>query len=343
MDKSRVYWVDFAKFMAILGVMTDHCRGILYTSDSVQYLSFYSVSVFIIMMGITTYWSYRNYDGNNIDKVKLKLIRIFRPYLVATFIYCCLRLSFEFDTFINRLVHFNASGPLYYVFLYIQLLIIAPVLIRIIPKNVCVWGLQELLFLVIIIFVSWIATNYTNIMNIYGGGGKLLGGTYLILLYIGMLMGKYIPKVNMNKIYDFIFFVVIIMLTVLCAYFIAGDKLHFDRFFPFGEGKNPPGVSLMVYSIFITVAVYFIWRLILNYKLVSRVFSAVSKIGKHTLYIFLYHSLIRDLIIYSHVVIDNIWLKRLIFIGLMIIGSIILELLFKCVYTFLLRCYWKSI
>lgn len=204
-------------------------------------------------------------------------------------------------------------------------------------------GLQELLFLVIIIFVSWIAINYTNIMNIYGGGGKLLGGTYLILLYIGMLMGKYIPKVNMNKIYDFIFFVVIIMLTVLCAYFIAGDKLHFDRFFPFGEGKNPPGVSLMVYSIFITVAVYFIWRLILNYKLVSRVFSAVSKIGKHTLYIFLYHSLIRDLIIYSHVVIDNIWLKRLIFIGLMIIGSIILELLFKCVYTFLLRCYWKSI
>lgn len=39
----------------------------------------------------------------------------------------------------------------------------------------------------VICIVAFLTTNYTNILDIYGGGGKLLGGTYLIAFWVGML------------------------------------------------------------------------------------------------------------------------------------------------------------
>ena len=48
MPKTRknVMWIDCAKFLAILGVLADHGKGILYEGETIQYISFFSVSVF---------------------------------------------------------------------------------------------------------------------------------------------------------------------------------------------------------------------------------------------------------------------------------------------------------
>ena len=57
MAKRNVVWIDCAKFLAILGVLVDHGKGILYEGESIQYLSFFSVSAFFFLSGMTSWYS----------------------------------------------------------------------------------------------------------------------------------------------------------------------------------------------------------------------------------------------------------------------------------------------
>lgn len=66
----RVYWVDVAKLLAVVAVIMDHTYGILYSNERVAYASYYSVSLFILMMGVTSYWSYSKNDKGVSEKIK---------------------------------------------------------------------------------------------------------------------------------------------------------------------------------------------------------------------------------------------------------------------------------
>lgn len=87
-SNNRAHWVDMAKLLAIVGVMIDHTNGVLYTNQSIAFSSYYSVSLFILVMGVTNYWSYKKVYGSAITKVYKGCWKIFRPYICATFIYC---------------------------------------------------------------------------------------------------------------------------------------------------------------------------------------------------------------------------------------------------------------
>lgn len=47
-EKNRVFWIDAAKFLAILAVLVDHTYGVLYENQNIAFGSFFSVSLFII-------------------------------------------------------------------------------------------------------------------------------------------------------------------------------------------------------------------------------------------------------------------------------------------------------
>ena len=128
-------WINIGKLIAIIAVLTDHLYGTLYSSEGLQRLSFYSVSLFILLMGVTTYWSFSKAICPIGKKVVQRIIGIIVPYAVAVFIYEIVKhKSFSFAEYINSLIHFNASGPHYYVLLYIQLLIVAPIVFYIINR-----------------------------------------------------------------------------------------------------------------------------------------------------------------------------------------------------------------
>ena len=80
-NNDRAHWVDMAKFLAIVGVMIDHTNGVLYTNQSIAFSSYYSVSLFILVMGVTNYWSYKKVYGSAITKVYKGCWKIFRPYI----------------------------------------------------------------------------------------------------------------------------------------------------------------------------------------------------------------------------------------------------------------------
>lgn len=132
--KVRYEWIDAAKFVAICAVILDHSCGTLYTRDSVQLFSFFSVSLFILLSGFTSYYSNkRHYSDNTVVYCLNRIKTVFLPYMAATAVYeCAADHRFNLYKYIIHLARFDASGPLYFVSFYIELIIISPFLYKLI-------------------------------------------------------------------------------------------------------------------------------------------------------------------------------------------------------------------
>lgn len=181
MDETSVkkfIWIDCAKALAIFAVLIDHTNGVLYHNSGIGVISFYSVSVFILVMGITTYISEMRYKDENVwDRIKKRIGKIFWPYAAATFVYSVAAdHMFHFENFINRLLHFNASSPFYYVFLYLQLIFVNAFLYQVIQKcnRVQYSGICKLAVGTVLLAAASFTTNYSNMLDIYGGGGQVV-------------------------------------------------------------------------------------------------------------------------------------------------------------------------
>ena len=285
-------WVYIAKGLAILAVMTDHSRNILYSNDRIQRLSYFSVSLFIIIMGVTTYWSYNNSRISLRKKVITRLWGILLPYFVANFLaYCLFNCSFNWDAYCYYALHFNIAGPYYYVLLYIQLVLISPVLFIVVKKLETFSKTKkiviEILVGLLLILFARISNDYTDIIGV--NAGRLLGGSYLLCFYGGILVGansdkiKKIPTI-IRKIYGMI--CIIAMLSM--GYALVSLGYIFDKPRLLGTDINPPGITLMLYA-FTIVLSFFAWSVEVE---IYKLFRLLDFLGKHTLYIFLYHILI---------------------------------------------------
>lgn len=63
-NHKTIKWIDCAKCLAILAVMTDHTNGILYTNQDIAYASYFSVSLFIIIAGMMSFLSNERHNLN---------------------------------------------------------------------------------------------------------------------------------------------------------------------------------------------------------------------------------------------------------------------------------------
>jgi len=347
-DTNRACWVDLAKVVAILCVLLDHLYGILYGSDRVAMLTKCSVSVFILMTGVTSYWSYSRFHGNALRKVKDNCWKIFRVYLVATLVYAIvMERQFHFGSFLNYVIHFNASGPFYYVLLYMQMVLIAPVVYAFLK-----WAdrnkyrvLLEFLGLVVTVYVSYWTMNYTNILDVYAGGGRVFGGTYLVMLYLGMLFGKYSSIIReMSIAVRGVAFAVLLVVTLLWWNFIATDYCAIDAKVPFGNGFNPPSISLAVYAILVSSTIFAFEKLVVKNAFCMGCLEKIAVFGKHTLYVFLYHKLFLDYVIpvFTENGVFAEWNNKiliLVYFVIMIGGSLLIEVVFEKIHRLLVVAY----
>lgn len=335
--KQPILWLNCAKLVAIFAVMTDHTNGILYTNPGVAWASYFAVSLFIIISGITSYMS-NSHSTLGWGKAYLRSVKkIFVAYLIASAI-CLMIKTHRFDliSYLNCLVHFNASLPLYYVFLYLQLMLVSRLLFEILqycPRNKKGY-IQEIILFMFIIGISIVTTNYTQILDIYGGGGKVLGGTYLILFYFGMLIARHewLAKETNKKS------VLIWLMSSVCWLLwwknLGNSRNLIDSKVPFGYGFNPPSITFMVFAIFTLFAVYGFCKILEKKDSTKKLVEIGSWLGTHTLYIFMYHMIILYFFIMPYLNIENVWLKRGVYWGLMILIPIILEYTVKgCVIT----------
>ncbi|MDE6386419.1 MAG: hypothetical protein K2L82_01280 [Lachnospiraceae bacterium] len=330
----KIVWIDCAKAIGILAVLADHSYGVLYENVSITCFSFFSVSLFILIMGVTTYISETKCTERKMwFMLSRKMGKILLPYFVATIIYSLwIDGMFDLRSIVLRLSYFNASGPFYYVSLYLQLIVANAVLYRILlicSKREGIYQVVlKLLVGIVIVVISVLTTLHSNLFDIYGGGGKLFGGTYLILAYVGMVFAPHLIKKRTSK---YLFAVTactsILWLGVLKYCWDCNsidDFLRLDENLMFGTGLNPPGVTLMCYAGIVLLWCFAMGSLCAegNY-LTIKIAGFLKGIGESSLYIFLYHRLILDYFLCPYIVIENIWIRRIIYIVCMVYIPII--------------------
>ncbi len=336
----QIVWINCAKFTAMLAVLVDHTNGVLYTDQNIAVASYFSVALFILLSGMTSYMANnnrRNISGGGIRSCK----KIILAYCIAVAVYLgVLTKGFDLSLYLYHLTNFNISGPHYFVLLYIQLMACNKILFRLLeicPESPRSCFFEGIIFAGILAFSSW-TTRYTNILNVYGGGGKLFGGTYLVLYYLGMLVQKHGWLRKWNIIKSAGMFAFFGSFWFLFWRYTCKNGYVLDQFVPFGQGNNPPSVTLSIAAICMLFACFGLFTLLEQTKYLFWVSLLAGMAGKHTLYIFLYHRLILDHFLLKYMAdlpYENIWLARVLFLGTMIIGSWLVERLVEYMHDFL--------
>lgn len=330
----KEYWINIAKFVAIIAVLIDHTNYVLYTSQKIAIASYFSVSLFVLLMGITSYWSYERNFGHIKQKVLKKIKYIVSVYLIASICYhICSLHTFDFEKYVESIIRFNSSAPLYFISLYIQIILISPFVfysLKISIKKFSYNSTRSFFVYIIhgigILIFCYFTTNYSNILGIYGGGGKLFGGTYLFLFFIGMVIAENYKFLKGGILGFFIF----LTCTIVWWQFECVNWFRIDAKLPFGDGFNPPSITSSIMTLLIAGTIYNITQIIQRYSFFNKILNLCVWLGSHTLYIFLYHRLFLDYILPRCWFLQkNIWIKRSGYMLIMIFGSIAIEYCLK--------------
>lgn len=330
-------WIDVAKICSVVGVVLQHVRGYIYTNDNIFYSLWWVVALFIMIGGYNAMVSFAK-RGKVL--VKKRIWGILIPYFFATILYTLYDNRFLNATeVLVRLLHFDATGPLYYVAVYVQLVLITPILIGIIKW--CESDSKVLRFIVVwvgIMATCYATTHLTNLFDIPIGGGNLFAGPWLFFWFLGMFIERCNIRVD-STCRKIVVFVTHTVMIIAWQYIFVNKGLNLILP-PIFHGSEVG----MTWANSIETIILFFWFK----ELVEEIESIAGNVGKkilipftymgqNTLYIFLYHMLF--LSIYKmYFEVDSIGLNRCFCILFIICGPIILEYI-----IFLIRKWLKNI
>lgn len=353
--RERVQWIDCAKAVAMFAVILLHCKGTLYTSPYISQLTYWCVCVFIILSGMTAYLSTdkkREEDNKTFDIKRVGKL-LFQYIIASTICSIYYERGLNIPALLKNLVCFDASAPFYFFAFYFQLMIITPALYRLLKY--CVhhkWGILLNLLTVTGMFIFGILSiQFTYITPTFGGGEYLLGGSYLFLFYCGMLFSTrnmYIDCLRgMKQITLKVIIGIVSMTGCLILWLnLAEQRLEYRTigYHLFGDGVNPPGILLMLYAFLVFLSLYCIFSLLCECKgkAIQRVIELMSKYGRHTLYVFMYHCLIRDFVMKFDFIPLPVWLFYAILFMLMLFGPLIIEVILTKTKILFLSCYQQG-
>lgn len=118
------------------------------------------------------------------------------------------------------------------------------------------------------------------------------------------------------------------MLAWLCwAFLLALGRLPFDSWLSpwFGDYFSPPTLSIIVSALLMCFACCSFFTLLEKYGWGKGFIKACCYAGQDTLYIFMYHLLVRDLVL--SLVPDNVWLMRFTVFPAMLLVPLLLVFL----------------
>lgn len=292
--KKRIDFLDFAKAIAIIFVLYDHSSQFLYPSKTSLYASYVSVSLFILISGICAWTAYGN--ENNAKKQLQRLGKLFANYAVATAVmYIFMYKSFNFWQYIDYVCNFNIIDAFYFFAVIIQLSLITPWLISWCKfcskkKYSHLWHELSLIFALVL---SVIFYKFTFMFNIVGSGRYLMGASCFAVYYFGILLAKSnvlsLLKGKINLIF--------VPIYVLSLWIFVGDFLPIDESLTafFGQGINPAGIEMMFLTIATFLLIHAVFSFLENFSWAKKLIKILTIIGKNTLYIYMYHILIRDI------------------------------------------------
>lgn len=255
-----------------------------------------------------------------VNQLVRKIKALVLPYIIATLFYQLVSThKIVLLEYLEHLVRFDITAPFYFIVFYLQLSVIGIILSKIIQ-----YTKYDFLVILFSLIISSACIKYTYILPLWGGGQFLFGGSYLFVYTVGIILAKKLKTIRISNIR------IIISGIILVTYSILFVKYEFtlDRILgePFGTGLNPPGITLIMYSMIVLSFVFFMLSFAQNSNniFVKKCFTMLCIVGQNSYYIFLYHRLILDFFL-GKLIIDNIWLQRILDIILMIGIPIIIK------------------
>ena len=292
-------------------------------------LGYWVVALFVMLGGYNMMSSYFN-RGQVL--VRQKLLKLFWPYLLATIFYTLGRNHYlDAIELLTRLLHFDATEPLYYIAVYMQLIFISPILIAMI--NWCEKKYKYARMLIICLFIlifCYLSVHLTNIFGIGYGGGNLCAGPWLMFWFFGMCIRFFrIPFAKKSTRVTALVTYTIILIIWQFIFVNRGYNLFLKPIF----GGTQVG---MTWANAFEATLLFFWfrELIEGFekttgKIGTKLLLPFNYIGCHTLYIFMYHMLFFS-IYKSYFEISGImnrWLCLIFIFG----GPIVLEVIITMV------------
>lgn len=270
-------WLDLLKGIAMIAVVIDHLYS-YYQNLTIQYHTGFHVSLFILVAGFTSAISIQNRGGVvNFSYILKRISKIFIPYLIATLVYCLYFQYFDLTTIFQKIYTFSIAGPLYFVFFYIQLVAISYFIYRLINHSKS--KLLDILLVIIFYFLAIFFNKYKIINSFYGGSGVLFGGSFFFLFTLGFFVKKYEKLLDNKKFNIILFSISLILLTIFEIYNLISVSW-----------SNPANNWLIGYTLIIFSLVLSFYQLFLTRF--TKFLSSITIVGKNSLSIFLYHTLV---------------------------------------------------
>lgn len=286
---TRVDWIDHLKGLAIIGVVTNHLYGISFNSVTFRNLTGFSVPLFILLAGYTSAISISRGKKYSVF-LKSRFKNILIPYFLVSIFYQLTNSQHptSIKLLLVNLSTFSANPVLYFVFFYLQLILVGPIIFTVLNKSN---SFKKIFWLVLIFLLSLSINRYFNfnslllpqdktIGGVYINGyilgaNKLLGGSYLFLFSLGIyskleeITGKILARRKL--------FFALGLLTIISIFITKQQEMW----------SNPPNIWLIFYSISMFVITVILVSLKIN---CIGIFSKYLKMcGQYSLYIFLLH------------------------------------------------------
>ena len=217
------YTLYRAEFMGIAAIMIILCHAtpnlILLPSIVLKVLNIgnYGVDIFMFISGLGMFYSLQNNIGSIKDWYKKRLIRIFIPYLIATFVYCMVRMHYGSFSLLDTILSLSTIDywlyhrGAWFVAAIVPLYLITPFMSKFIEarKNKC---------LTVIIIVSMlIILSKVNIFN-----NEICANIQFVLGRVPMfVIGYYMaPHIKNGEILKARYVIIISLISVALFFFL---------------------------------------------------------------------------------------------------------------------------
>ncbi len=217
--------IQVLRGIAIIAVVMIHTNAEGIFGVLMRPLLNFSVALFVFLSGYLTKLEISDVKGF----YKKRILKVFLPYVIWSIIYTII--YGNYSDFIKNFITAKCCGIYYYLFVYIQLVLITPLVIKLVRSKYrwigwCITPIAILIlrYLVIIFAIDirfpWTAVNFMF---------------WFIFYYIGILLGNQRIKYNMSKKKTWLLYAITILLSeiegiiwyVLDNYNMAITQLRF--------------------------------------------------------------------------------------------------------------------
>lgn len=287
LSKERLPWIDFLRGLAIIAVVLDHLYGYAhaYSSELILQHTIFSVTLFIILSGLTTYISFERQKNVTFSYWFNKICKLIIPYVLASGVYHFANLGlYTQESFWYRLFHFSAADHFYFLQFFLGLVLVAPALFWLVKrceKSKHFWLLIGLSTLALF-GISILASRFPVISGKVAGQ-YLFGGTYLFAFFLGIVGIPVTRRMNPSALKN--------------GFYLAGiTGLLVSEVYSLGYAwANPPNGYTFIYALAVFCIIYAVSRTVNFHK--HGLTSLICLFGKRSLHIYFYH-LIVILILY---------------------------------------------